>query len=317
MRKYQILSLGTAYLDINFTSFPFTDALFAQRETVGPEYSMKPGGSALNFAIMCASLGLKTLFIGKIGNDEIGKFLIKSLRGHAVLPLLITSKNVQTNLAVHYIKDDGTSIMTSGGSANQNLNAEEALKEFIKIANSVEYLYLGGGFKLHKLLTSYKEFTQEAKKRGVKVILDHGRVTNIVTQKQISLVRDIIPYIDIYLPSKDEFLSVWQAKTIQQGIHKIREISNCLVVVKNASKGTFFCDRNETHVFSAGILPVKVKNTVGAGDAFNAGLIKALTMGLPLEESVVFATAAAALKVTSSQSLTVKNVKAILNNPSS
>lgn len=63
----EVLSLGTMYIDINLTQFPFNKGLLPESETVGRDYEMALGGSALNFARMCATLGLRTVFIGKTG----------------------------------------------------------------------------------------------------------------------------------------------------------------------------------------------------------------------------------------------------------
>ena len=79
MKKIKILSIGTMYIDINCIKFPFTDGLFANRETTGQQYLFELGGSALNFAKLTTALGMSTTFIGKVGEDILGNQLLKSL----------------------------------------------------------------------------------------------------------------------------------------------------------------------------------------------------------------------------------------------
>ena len=49
--------------------------------------------------------------------------------------------------------------------------------------------------------------------------------------------------------------------------------------------------------------PVTVTSTVGAGDAFNAGLLYQLRLGRPLEEAVRYGNAVAALVISSGQGI--------------
>jgi len=192
--SYDVISFGTVYLDLYFLSFPFVEGIFAHRETVGDKYKLEVGGSAFNFAKICSSLGLEVLFVGKIGQDPIGAMLKQITSKGKVQARFIesTDESTQTNLAAHYVHEDGTSIMTSAGSANQHLSPEDVEAAVKEELPRTKYLYLGGGLKLLSLLPSYPQLIEAAKKHGVKIILDHGRVTNLVTEdhKRIGSSKD-------------------------------------------------------------------------------------------------------------------------------
>lgn len=313
-KKYDITSLGTAYLDIDFLRFPFDDGLFVHRETVGNDYTIQPGGSALNFARTSSKLGSKVAFVGQIGTDKIGKLLTELLMKDQVEPFFIKTASAQTNLAVHYVKNDGASIMTSGGTANQTLSPTLIKKEITKILPQTKYLYLGGVYKLKKLIGHYAEFIQMAKQNQTQVILDHGRVTNLVTQNEINIVRSLLPKIDIYLPSKDELFKTWESKSINQAIKKIRSVSNALVIVKDSNNGSYFCKPKSLDIQRCTSFKVKVIDSVGAGDTFNSGFISTYVKDNTLEEAIEFATSAAAIKISEHSALNRKNVTNYIEN---
>ena len=47
-------------------------------------FKRKVGGAELNVAIGCARLGLKAGFISRLGNDDFGKYILKTIRGEAI-----------------------------------------------------------------------------------------------------------------------------------------------------------------------------------------------------------------------------------------
>lgn len=301
------------YVDINCINFPFEEGLFAHRETTGNTYELELGGSALNFANMAAKLGLHTSFIGKVGEDIMGDVLIKLLKKNTIHPAVIIDNKVQTNLAIHYIHENGTSIMTSNGNANQSLRYMDIRNLFGHITTQADYFYLGGVFKLKKLLPYLPEIVKDAQTKGMNVVLDHGRINNNVTKEDIQMMQQIIPYVDLYLPSIDEFLAVWDVKTIEEGIVKIHKISKPQIVIKQGDLGAVGFHNNKRIDVPA--YPVEVINTVGAGDSFNAGFIKALSDKKVFKEALTYACATAATKI-SQKTFSIGAVSKLINHGS-
>jgi sugar/nucleoside kinase (ribokinase family) len=308
--KHKILSMGTMYLDLNCLDFPFGEGLVPNREVVGDQYEAVPGGSALIFSCVAASLGLKPVFVGKIGRDEIGTTLKKLLSKRGVSTSLIESSNVQTNIGLNFIDENSNSVMATVGSANQSMSAREVEKKISEELGSIEYLYFGGSLKLKFLLPRLKSIATRAKSLGVKIVLDHGRVTNKNTAADLKIIRELVPLVDFYLPSRDEFLKVWNAPTIETGIKKVSQKSHAQIVVKDAQKGAVSFENGK--FFQIPAFDVKVKNTVGAGDSFNAGFLKAQEMKLNHRESIRFASASAAVKISSDGFPTLAKIKKIL-----
>ncbi len=291
----KILSLGASYFEITSINFPLPDTLTIETETVGKEYIIDPGGSAIYFARVSASLGLSPIFIGKRGKDYLGEQLEEMLEEFGITPSYTVSDEVQTNVAINYVRPDGKTLMFVSGSANQALEHHEVESKILDSLVSVNYLYLGGGFKLLSLLPMYADVIKKAKESGVKVIIDHGRVNTALTPESIATMKDAIARADYYLPSKDELLAVWEAESIEHAIKKVREVSAATIVVKDSENGAYGSIGDEiVHCKAFEVVP---KNTVGAGDSFNAGFIRAQIEGMDLYESLRFGCATAALKI--------------------
>ncbi|MGH3548629.1 MAG: carbohydrate kinase family protein [Pseudonocardiaceae bacterium] len=173
-----------------------------------------------------------------------------------------------------------------------------------------DYIYLGGCFKLPWLLPYFLELAEEVRSHGVKIILDHGRVNDLVTTEDIKDVRALARVADFYLPSVGEFLSVWDARTLTDAARMIRSDSGNVVVVKKSDLGAEAFTR-ESH-FSVPAYDVAIRNSVGAGDSFNAGLVRAQDLGLTLQESVEYACATAAIRISEPRLPTEQNVGLML-----
>lgn len=311
-KKTGVASVGTIYLDINCTEFPFSDGLFAHKETTGEGYQLEPGGSAFNFARLCKQLGVDSSFIGTIGQDSTGTLLKQAVLDSGVTPYLSENAEVQTNIAVHYVRSDGVSIMTSVGSANQSLTTETVLTHLPSVLSKTQFLYFGGCYKLKKLLPAYKQFATLAHKAETRTVLDHGRVNNTVTSKDIAQIKQLLPHIDYYLPSRDEFLATWEATSIQEGCKKVAKISSAVCIIKDSNNGVSIFNQGILATIPAfKVLPV---NTVGAGDSFNAGFLAGLLQGQSIEESAVYANAVAAIKISLPGPLSLDRINELLNS---
>jgi sugar/nucleoside kinase (ribokinase family) len=314
MKSHKILTLGSVYMDIYCTNFPFKAGFEVETQTVGSDYSVKPGGSAVIFSCVAGNLGLAPILIGKVGQDPIGTLVKNQLKEYKVDTQLISEKDKSTNLSVNFINKDGKNILTTAGTANQSLSAKDIVDNIYQQLEQCSYLYLGSYFKLKQLTSSYRNIISFAKQKGVKVVLDHGRVTNVVTQEQINSVKDILQEIDIYIPSKDEFLQVFGVDGIKKGLKKVRDLApNTMTIVTDAENLAYGIDRDGSF-FKTSSYQINPLNTVGAGDTFNAGFIKAQVDGKNFVDSMNFAHAVAAIKISQNHYPTLEEVEKFLNS---
>lgn len=310
-----ILSFGGVYLDINATNFPIpSDAnQLINTETVGNQYEMVVGGSAVNMARFSSKLGMQTFFIGKIGNDKPAQMLKELFLDEGIFPLLIEDSTKITNLNTNLVGAHGESLMLSFGNANQAFSLQEVLSTLKKHIDSIDYVYFGGVFKLKTILSGILDLAKKIKAHNKKIIVDHGRVVNTATSEEKEIVRQLALNSDIYLPSKDEFLELWGVENIEQGFSVIASTAKqSLTVVKDADNGAFIIE--DGRVLHVPAFKVDAVNTVGAGDSFNAGFLCAYTKSKSLEGAVRFANAVAALKISTNTFPTKQKIDILLQD---
>ncbi|MGD2278895.1 MAG: PfkB family carbohydrate kinase, partial [Candidatus Omnitrophota bacterium] len=112
-------------------------------------------------------------------------------------------------------------------------------------------------------------FLKQAKKQNTFTTYDpnwrEGRIKNKkVTKKRI---RAILPLVDLLKLSGADAMGITGSKTLDSALKKLHRKA----VVTLSEKGGFYWDGNKKTRYSA--LKVRVADTIGAGDAFMAGLI--------------------------------------------
>ncbi|HEY4963192.1 MAG TPA: carbohydrate kinase family protein [Candidatus Saccharimonadales bacterium] len=296
MKHGELLAIGGAYVDINVPNFPIGEnGLQLETETVGQGYELVPGGSAVNFARICSALGMPTTFVGKVGKDEMGIILSDMLEQAEVEPLLVISEDVSTNISFNMVNDRGQTIMAVAGDANQSLTADELIIRAQSRLEECHYLFIGGGFKLKSLLPTLEKLILHAGTSNTSVVLDHGRLNNKVTAEERLLMKSLAKLSDYYLPSKDEFIELWEVASIEEGLNLLEHEVKGMIVVKDGENGVVSIVNGE--IVRVPTITVKPIHTVGAGDSFDAGFITALSKGNEFIDSMRFGCITAALKI--------------------
>jgi len=116
--------------------------------------------------------------------------------------------------------------------------------------------------------------------------------------------------IDYYLPSAEELRAVWGGKDIKEAAKNAGKYTKAVIIVKDGKNGAIGFTQNKFTEIPA--FKVRSLNTIGAGDAFNAAFLKAQSMNLNLAESIRFACAAAAIKVSDSEFPSLPKIKKML-----
>ncbi len=293
---YDVLCIGSIYSDVNCLNFPFDGVLDAE-ETIGGKYLIKLGGSAVICALVSARLGLRTVFVGKVGKDIFGEWTQSSLKQYNVESALIVAEEVQTNLSLNFINHRGDKLMAVVGSANQSLTPDEVDSRVKPYLPKIKNLYFGGYFKLNTITNYHEELVGYARKNDARVILDHGRIPKWASREERERLRTLISQVDIYLPSEEEFKILWEIDDVEECLISVQErMRSGIVVVKQGERGAIGIDETG-ELFRGTAFHVKPRNTVGAGDSFNAGFLIARKMGYDLKNAILFGNATAALKI--------------------
>lgn len=293
MNKINAISFGSVYLDINASGFNFEQAV-PEKEYIGQEYTALAGGSAVNGAKILSKFDIKVTLIGKTGQDMFGQKIEQDLRTNNVEPILIKSKVFQTNIGINLAGRSGESIQFVVGTANQSLGKEDLIKSIKKNIKKVQIIYIGGLYKLKKLrLDFYKGIIKLAHDNEVRVSMDHGRIPEGLSKTECRKLKDIVKMLketDFYFPSEEEFAELWEITD-----ERYPDQLSVPVVLKKGDKGSVYFTNSKK--VSKPAFEIAQVSTVGAGDTFNAAYIYYNLQNRSIEDALVFANAAGAMKV--------------------
>lgn len=306
MKKFDVTALGELLVD--FTE----NGISAQGNTL---LEANPGGAPCNVLAMLKNLGKKTAFIGKIGNDALGKMLKKTVEDQGIcIDNLVEDEEIHTTLAfVHSDKDGDRSFsFYRNPGADLMLQWEEINVDFLVNTKIFHFGTLSMTEEEIKNVT--KKAVQTAKENGVLISFDPNFRPPL--WKDMEDARQQMWYgigqCDILKISDDEILFLTGTKDIDEGIARIREKSHakliCATMGKNGSKVYY---KGKT-VFGRPFLRKDTIETTGAGDTFMACVLNTvLEKGLEqltqesLTEMLLFANAASSIITTRKGALKV------------
>lgn len=246
-----VLSVGNANIDLIINS-----------RTLPKEFKplIMPGGSAANYAVGCARLGLKTGFLGFIGKDWSGKLLIDNFKHESVKPF-IRKLNTHTGLSIVFTEKRFKRMYPLRG-ANEQLKTLN-LKLY---ANKIKHLHLATP---PIELLGYMQYFKS-------VSLDPG---STISQYSFNDLKNYFKHITIFFPNKEEIESICGCDYIKAA-QMICDAGSKIVAVKLGPKGCYVKSIEEA--FHKKSLNYPVLDTTGAGDAFDSGF----TYGYLINESL-------------------------------
>lgn len=237
---------------------------FGQIEKYIDDCNLSIGSSSVIFACGVARLGLKVAFIGKVGDDYFGHYILNAMQdyGMDVSGVVITSK-IKTGLSVILNNESDRAILTFLGTISE-LRFEEINTEIIKNAR---HLHLGSYFMLDKLRPDIYKLFKIAKQTGLSTSLD----TNFdPLQKWGKGLKKTLKNTDMFFPNERELKSIVGTNELDYAIQELSsEVS--YLAVKLGPKGAVATFNGEKEFAPA--LNLKVVDTIGAGDSFDAGFV--------------------------------------------
>ncbi|MBD2018133.1 ribokinase [Microcoleus sp. FACHB-53] len=256
---------------------------------IGYEFFTAGGGKGANQAVAAARLGISTQMVGRLGNDDFGRQLLRHLQAAGVqTDGVLVDETTSSGVAVITVDDAGENNIIIIGGANGRLNETDVERLRSRLPGAAALL-----MQLEIPMATVQLAAQAAHSAGVPVILDPAPAQDIPD--------DLYPLIDIITPNQLEAsqlvgFPVDGQEAARQASAELQQRGVSTVIVKLGDRGVFCATAEETFFVPA--FSVQAVDTVAAGDAFNGALAVALAQGRLLREAVVWGAAAGALSAT-------------------
>ncbi|MEQ1943907.1 sugar kinase [Mesorhizobium sp. VNQ89] len=253
------------------------------------EIRLTVAGTAGGTVIDTAKLGLRSLAVGAVGEDEKADWVLMTLGKFGVdTSAMQRIAGVPTSATILNVRPNGDRPALHVRGASDHFDVTEADYDHVLDAAIV---HLGGTGLLRKLdgPQSVKLLT-EAKRRGRTTTFDLLGANASTAH----LVLPLLPHVDYFMPSIEEAqdISGKQGPEACADFYLGKGASACVFTL--GGDGAYYAHRDGTRAKSAAYA-IDVVDTTGCGDAFDAGFITALHHRMDLETSLRFAQASAAL----------------------
>ena len=256
------------------------------------------GGAELNVAVGLSRLGHKAGWAGRLGDDEFGKEILAFASGEGV-DVSRTSLDSEASTGLYFKEWRALGQLRvyyyRAGSAASRMRFDELDLEYLL---SGEILHLTGitaalSESCHDLI---ERLLSAANERGVVVSFDvNVRRLLFEGRDPRKVLGPLAARADLLFLSDDEADLLFGGSDPDSLKEARRDIRAETVVVHHA-KGAFAVE--ESGVSAKAAYPVKVVDTVGAGDAFVAGFLSGRLRGWSTEECLDMANACGACAVT-------------------
>jgi len=262
-------------------------------------FKRKVGGAELNVAMGCARLGLKSGWISRLGNDDFGKYILKTVRGEGIDASEVKLVDgYPTSVYFREVLSDGSSrsFYYREKSPTSTMRCEDLNENYIKDA---KVLHITGVFP--SITKNNQDIILEAvklaKKNKLTVSFDPNIRLKMWTKEEAKgYIEKILPNVDILLVGDEEIEILLGETTIEDAIKTFHGYGIEKVIVKKGSKGAVGSDGKNIYEVDA-IKPKALVDTVGAGDGFAAGFLTALCKGEDFKDCVMFGNAVGSLVV--------------------
>lgn len=279
MGHYDVVTIGSATVD----NFADTDAEVIRIETphskeqliaypLGSKILIKhlditTGGGGTNTAVSCARLGLRTAFLGKIGEDPNGDFIIRSLAEEGVDFIGAREGKSGYSVILDSFIEDRTILAFKG--ANNDLRIDEIP------ALDTDWIYISS-----MLGESWNTVVNIAQHTSAKVVFNPSNYQAVLGYEKL---RGLIDCLEILVLNKEECckllgLDYKENYPANELMRKMAELPPRIIVMTDAAAGAYVYDRE--FLYHGWPTPeLRVVETTGAGDAFASSFTAGKIMG--------------------------------------
>lgn len=247
------------------------------------------GGKGANQAVAAARSGAQTSFIGQVGDDSNGIFMINALKLDGINTDHVGINQVDgTGSAVILLDSQGQNSIIVYGGANQAMKTEV-------IADSQALI------KSADILISEFETPQEVTYEAFKLAKQHGVTTILNPAPASKIIYGLLEVTDLIVPNETESatltgIEVNDTDSMDQNAAKFSEMGIDNLIITVGDRGAYYHTPSDSGFVPA--FKVKAKDTTAAGDTFIGAFSSQINQDLSnIEAALIYAQKASSITV--------------------
>ncbi|MEG0292883.1 5-dehydro-2-deoxygluconokinase [Enterococcus sp.] len=294
-KKLDLIAIGRACIDLNSIEYnqPLEETLTFRKYV---------GGSPANIAIGASKLGLSCGFIGKVPDDQHGRFITNFMENVGIdvsqMPIDKTGKKAGLAFTEILSPEECSILMYRDEVADLYLSSKEINEEYIK--QTKKLVVSGTGLSQSPSREAVLKAVSIARENNIKIIfeLDYRPYT-WKNEEEVSIYYTLVAQqSDIVIGTRDEF-NVLENTIIGNNEDTVTQLFKHqpeLIVIKHGVEGSYAYTKTG-EVYRGTAYKSNVLKTFGAGDSYAAAFIYALTQGKNIQEALQYGSASAAIVV--------------------
>ncbi|CDF57537.1 aminoimidazole riboside kinase [Thermobrachium celere] len=256
-----VLTLGEVLIDF----IPIDDNM---------TYRKNPGGAPANVAAGVSRLGGKSGFIGKVGDDALGRYLKNVLDDFNVsTENMIFTKEAHTGIVLVTLDENGERSFEFyvNPSADSLLKEDEIKEEMFEGYGILHFGTISMINECSKRATI--KAVQIAKEKGMYISFDPNLRLNLweSEEKAKNTVFEMLKYVDILKVSDEEIIFLTGKSEIEEGLKDLINYGIKLILVTLGKEGVLLSYKGGIEKVEG--FKAEVVDTTGAGDAFVSGML--------------------------------------------
>ncbi len=258
------------------------------------------GGAENNFLIGLSRLGFRCGWISRLGDDEFGKEILRTVRGEGIdVSTVVFDDYFPTGVffVERHSEDDFRCHYYRSNSAATHLSAADIDSDYV---SGAKILFLTG------ITPAISDSALEAVEKVLNIAAENNQVTIFDPNLRLKLwtidrARNVlIPLMQKstwVLPGETELRQLMDCDDLAAAIDKAHKLGLPNLIIKTGSQGAVAAIENEPTTPIAGVALKNPISSMGAGDCFAAGFVAGLLKNQSTAECIRWANAMAAFSL--------------------
>lgn len=300
MTDFDLVVVGDCNADLLLRGDDVVPA-FGQQERLVDEAKLTIGGSGGICASGAARLGLRVAMVGVLGDDVFGRFMRDSLAERGIdVSAVQTDQQVPTGLTVHLVRGSDRAMLTHPGTI-ERLRPETVDPDLLACAR---HIHVSSYFLQSGLWDGLSGLLGQARKAGATLSVDPNWDPSGTWDRGLS---GIFGLLDFLLPNRAEAAEL--ARTMAgsaasldspEAAARALTVAGATVAVKLGEDGALAAAPDSSLVYVPALQGVRPKDSVGAGDSFDAGFLAGNLWGWDTRRALALGAACGALSTRAS-----------------
>ncbi|WP_409342850.1 carbohydrate kinase family protein [Paenibacillus sp. MBLB4367] len=283
---HRVFILGELNVDLILTGVDILPEW--NKEKLADTFELAMGSSSAITACVLAGLGADVSFVGVVGDDDYGRFMIGALRQAGIDTSYVTvDPAIRTGVTISMSTAKDRALLTYMGSI-RSLELRHIPEAAYTPGN---HIHFGSYFLQEGMHGHWQDVFAKARRAGATTSFDTGWDPN--ENWHADAIGRLLQATDLFIPSRAEFARIFPGSTLEESAARL-PAAHGRVAVKCGGAGAvlFGADGSRLEGEPFRVTPV---DTTGAGDSFNAGLIYGFLSGMSDPDMLRFANASGAL----------------------